>query len=259
MEITTTNPTGGSIDYQRTLTSIKKWIPTKNTFGEHIPVFKALQNNPALKSFFEDKTACRELLTYVSQCGSMANTSIEVHAMYLGTCGAGAIKFAKEYIATDDTAKRNLQELLIEASMWVEDPQEWQKSYSWETQPTDIAQALLQTLEHPNEVIDGKTALIQAAEYCNLPLAKILIDYEALTDIYHEELTTTPLIEATKNGYLPLVKMLLEAGANTQEKNADNKTALDIALERQEEDITFKMIAILIKLANKTKEVATEK
>jgi len=74
----------------------------------------------------------------------------------------------------------------------------------------------------------GASPLIRAIQYQKLVAAKYLIEHGA--DISHTYWERTPLQEAVWNGSIPIIELLIEAGA---EMGGENNTPLDIAWSQE--------------------------
>tara|TARA_B100000902_G_scaffold111105_1_gene112471 strand:+ start:1331 stop:1900 length:570 start_codon:yes stop_codon:yes gene_type:complete len=79
-----------------------------------------------------------------------------------------------------------------------------------------------------------ETALIVASsDYGNLPLIKLLLDSGADPNL-QDEVGNTALMNAVFTGfksYIPIIKLLLNSGANPLVKDQENYTAYDFALD----------------------------
>lgn len=90
------------------------------------------------------------------------------------------------------------------------------------------AEELLMQGHNINQEFDNTNALIQSSELGYVDLVEILLDYGA--DInYKTKSGFTPLIVATNASIIDVVKVLLERGADTKIKGYNGFTALDIA------------------------------
>jgi ankyrin repeat protein len=95
---------------------------------------------------------------------------------------------------------------------------------------------------------DGDTALITAiAQGNNTPAMVTLIDRTANLDTTNNN-DSTALIEAATRGYLDVVRRLLEKGADPGIKDTDGMTALDWAVENEDDTMI-----ILLRAANDTR------
>ncbi|KAE9396508.1 ankyrin, partial [Gymnopus androsaceus JB14] len=70
---------------------------------------------------------------------------------------------------------------------------------------------------------EGSTALRQASQNGHVAIVKILLDHGADTELpgFHK---TTPLVIAAERGYFDIVSLLLENGANVNAQNANGST-----------------------------------
>ncbi len=83
---------------------------------------------------------------------------------------------------------------------------------------------------------DKETPLIHAAKYGRKGMTELLLNNGALINAA-DFLGNTPLMIAARNGDKEIVKLLLEKGANFTVKNADNKTASDLAKTQEIKEI----------------------
>ena len=95
--------------------------------------------------------------------------------------------------------------------------------------------ALLKSGVDPNSVVNTNTALTFAARDGQLKIAQTLIAQGAEVDWIDRE-GVTPLILASFKGHVELVKLLLSQGADTTIHDQWNRTALDYAVRRGEDD-----------------------
>jgi ankyrin repeat protein len=83
---------------------------------------------------------------------------------------------------------------------------------------------------------EGTTPLFIASWKGHVPIVKLLLDAGAdvnIPNIYDN----TPLIVASEKGREEIVKMLLDRGADYTKKNKNNKTALDFAIRYRKKDV----------------------
>ncbi len=107
-----------------------------------------------------------------------------------------------------------------------------------------IVKLLLDNGANPNLYNDSNdTALLVAARKCYVYIAKSLLDHGANPDL-QDESGFTALMWAVRVNFKAimiqkfLVKLLLDKGADLDIKNKFNQTALDIAKEEKNKDIT---------------------
>ncbi|NEO84388.1 MAG: ankyrin repeat domain-containing protein [Spirulina sp. SIO3F2] len=96
-------------------------------------------------------------------------------------------------------------------------------------------QALLNRGVDPNSVVHTNTALTYAARDGHLAIAQLLIKQGANVNWIDGE-GVTPLILSSFKGHVALTQLLLEHGADVSVRDQWNRTALDYALRRGEED-----------------------
>lgn len=86
--------------------------------------------------------------------------------------------------------------------------------------------------------------LLKACEEGHFSTVRYYIEQGVDINFQHPEFFTTPLIEATRKGYVDIVELLLQSGAKKSIKsNFDDLTALDVAKLNKDK----KLIAILDK------------
>lgn len=100
-----------------------------------------------------------------------------------------------------------------------------------------LAQFLLTFGANPNEQTSmGLTPLIAAACKNDLLLARQLINKGARIDDFLRNTNCTALIPAAERGHTPMVKLLLNAGANVHRTGRLNETALSLAEDNKHEE-----------------------
>ena len=99
-------------------------------------------------------------------------------------------------------------------------------------------QALLSTV-NVNCIVDGRTALIQAAWNGNLEMAQLLVKHGA--DVHmRNSFNSTPLFFASANGNLPLVRFFLTCGADPLAKCQNDLTCVEVSrIQGHEETAVF--------------------
>jgi ankyrin repeat protein len=70
-----------------------------------------------------------------------------------------------------------------------------------------------------------------------LGTVKILLEAGADPNLIDEDSGITPLISAVRGQYLGIICLLLQAGAKTNDKDSNGKTALDVAKEIKNSEI----------------------
>jgi ankyrin repeat protein len=90
----------------------------------------------------------------------------------------------------------------------------------------------------PRPLRDIDRQLLTAVESGNLKETVRLLDAGADVNAQAEEYGNTPLIRASGAGRLNLVKLLLKRGADVNAKNEGGYTALDVAIEEYDRDIS---------------------
>jgi hypothetical protein len=109
----------------------------------------------------------------------------------------------------------------------------------------EMVQTLLDLGADPNEKdYAGWTPLHEAALRGQLDVIKLLIKHGADVNARGGEELDTPLHDATENNHCDVVELLLENGANPFAKNANNLEPLDIAIEKDFEDIIVALQAV---------------
>lgn len=83
---------------------------------------------------------------------------------------------------------------------------------------------------------DGKTALIRAAQEGYVEIVKHLIEAGVNLDT-KDNYETTALIWAVINGYVEIVKYMVEAGTGINIQDKEGKTAIHWAIEKGCKDI----------------------
>ena len=76
-----------------------------------------------------------------------------------------------------------------------------------------------------------------ASSYGNYEIAKLLIDKGIILNPTNTVFMNSPLFMAANNGYLKVVELLVENGANVMQKGDEEITALDIAMKAGHGDI----------------------
>ena len=86
---------------------------------------------------------------------------------------------------------------------------------------------------------DGMTALYQAVSGGDKAGVELLLKHKAQVDLASTcgSLEWTPLISAASSGQTPIVRLLLEAGADRTLKDSEGKTALHRAIERNNKEV----------------------
>ena len=109
----------------------------------------------------------------------------------------------------------------------------------------EMVQTLLDLGADPNEKdYAGWTPLHEAALRGQIDVIKLLIKHGADVNARGGEELDTPLHDATENNHCDVVELLLENGANPFAKNASNLEPLDIAIEKDFEDIIVALQAV---------------
>ncbi len=78
----------------------------------------------------------------------------------------------------------------------------------------------------------GRTALMFAAFYGDVRIAKALLDHGADVDAVDGETSRPALAAAAMNGHLEVVRLLLDKGADTSIRDREGSTALGWAKKR---------------------------
>jgi ankyrin repeat protein len=108
---------------------------------------------------------------------------------------------------------------------------------------TDLVRQLLARDAHVNK--PGWAPLHYAATHGHLDIMRLLLDQHAFIDAQSPN-GTTPLMMAAHYGTPAAVRLLLEAGADTQMKNQLGLSAIDFANRAQRKDVA-EMIAATIR------------
>lgn len=108
---------------------------------------------------------------------------------------------------------------------------------------TDLVRQLLARDAHVNK--PGWAPLHYAATHGHLEIMQLLLDQHAFIDAQSPN-GTTPLMMAAHYGTPAAVRLLLEAGADTQMKNQLGLSAIDFANRAQRKDVA-EMIAATIR------------
>lgn len=101
--------------------------------------------------------------------------------------------------------------------------------------------SLLESGTDPNLIYNTNTALTYAARDGFTDIARVLIDSGADVNWIDGE-GVTPLILAAFKNHLELVQLLLDHGADTTVRDQWDRTALDYALRRGEEDAIAQLL-----------------
>ncbi|MEM8637861.1 MAG: ankyrin repeat domain-containing protein [Cyanobacteria bacterium P01_G01_bin.54] len=111
------------------------------------------------------------------------------------------------------------------------------------TKANDLAtvQQLLSQGVDPNTVVHTNTALIYAARDGHLAIAQRLIDHGADVNWIDGE-GVTPIILSAFKGHVELTRLLLAQDADITVRDQWNRTALDYALRRGEDDEIVRLL-----------------
>lgn len=105
----------------------------------------------------------------------------------------------------------------------------------------DTVETLLEQGTDPNLVYNTNTALTYAARDGFTKTARLLIDHGADVNWIDGE-GVTPLILASFKDHIEIVQLLLAHGADVTIRDRWNRTALDYALRRGEEDAIAQLL-----------------
>lgn len=115
-----------------------------------------------------------------------------------------------------------------------------------EVDDADRFESLVKQLDNPDFTCaaDGRTLLGKivswGSNYCVERLLKFPVDINAKTAN-----GDTPLILAARSGYEEIVKLLIDAGADLRHKNAEGRTALDIARSLYNSEYNHQILPML--------------
>jgi hypothetical protein len=104
----------------------------------------------------------------------------------------------------------------------------------------------------------GKTALIRASEAGHTEIVKALIRARAKINTPSTVSAKTALIGAVQFGNLSVVTLLLQAGADINARNKHGNTALDIAIETEQENLVVLLRAFGADFSNHKEDVRTK-
>lgn len=82
-----------------------------------------------------------------------------------------------------------------------------------------------------------ENAVLLAVQEKHFDILQLLLENKARPDIKIEKSGMTPLLVAIQNNELPAVKLLVDAGASTSEKNKEGFNALELAKKLNQAEI----------------------
>jgi ankyrin repeat protein len=121
----------------------------------------------------------------------------------------------------------------------------------WATVKKNLAvvKLLLEYGADPNLVnYLGRSAIMYASKYGSYEIAKALIENGAILNPTIKLNNRPPLSEAASRGYLEVVRLLVEHGANVMYKGKDNKSALDLAMDEGFGDVAKYLRKIMLEM-----------
>mmetsp|Transcript_17547 Transcript_17547/g.44660 ORF Transcript_17547/g.44660 Transcript_17547/m.44660 type:complete len:172 (-) Transcript_17547:170-685(-) len=110
-----------------------------------------------------------------------------------------------------------------------------------------------------NNNAEGITPLLQAAQDGQTAVVKLLLSYDANTDIPDFDINGTALHYASNNAHLDVIKYLCEAGATREARGFDGSTPLDVArahIHSQNSKRHVPVVKMLRRYDNKEKKCA---
>ncbi len=87
----------------------------------------------------------------------------------------------------------------------------------------------------------AKTALMNASARGHIEVAKLLLQHGADINVHEDANGQTALIHAAKRGYLAITHQLLLAGADSRAKDAQGRSALDLARGNSRDQIVAQL------------------
>ena len=131
---------------------------------------------------------------------------------------------------------RAMLELLMEYDARVPSVTKWGRAYYFKRY--EIAKFLIENGMNANHVSWQRvTMLHDMAHEGDIPKARLLLDHGADINLIDDEYQSTPLGFAARWGHRPMVKFLLERGADPNKSGAEWSTPLVWALKRGHTDI----------------------
>jgi hypothetical protein len=117
-------------------------------------------------------------------------------------------------------------------------------------------------LEQGTELINaednaGYMPIHEASLNGHLEVVKLLVKYGALYDVQSKIDFESPLLDAVENGHVPVVKYLLELGADPRKRDKQGRSCLDAAKEGNESAEIRQEIESLLKVAIKQRPART--
>jgi hypothetical protein len=117
-------------------------------------------------------------------------------------------------------------------------------------------------LEQGTELINaednaGYMPIHEASLNGHLEVVKLLVKYGALYDVQSKIDFESPLLDAVENGHVPVVKYLLDLGADPRKRDKQGRSCLDAAREANESLEVRQEIESLLKVAIKQRPART--